>query len=217
MRAGRCPREITLPSEIQRVREVSLPQNQNSHNKSALRRELRRKRAALPFHERRNAEGYAAHQARYRGWLKPGKRIAAYVPVGNEFSSWPLILQALRLGVEVYLPQVPKYGKRLVFVRLDQHTRWKSGNFRIPEPLHEQVCPLHRLDTVFLPLLGFDTEGFRLGQGGGYYDTTFAFRRSRKSWLKPRLIGLAFECQKVECVPVEHWDLRLDTVLTGKK
>ncbi len=217
MRAGRCPREITLPSEIQRVREVSPPQNQNFHDKSALRRELRRKRAALPFHERRNAERYAAHQARYRGWLKPGKRIAAYVPVGSEFSSWPLILLALRLGVEVYLPQVPKYGKRLVFVRLDQHTRWKSGNFGIPEPLHEQVCSLHRLDTVFLPLLGFDTEGFRLGQGGGYYDTTFAFRRARKSWLKPRLIGLAFECQKVDRVPVEYWDLRLDTVLTGKK
>lgn len=197
------------------MREVSLHSVQQIHDKAMLRRELRSKRAALTSLERRKAELGAALQARSNGWLKPGKRIAAYIPVGSEFSPWPLILLALKLGVEVYVPRVPKSGKQLVFVRLDQHTSWNVGAFGIPEPSHVQTCLPHRLDTVFLPLVGFDEQGFRLGQGGGYYDATFAFRRLRKFWLKPRLFGLGFACQKVSRLPVDHWDLRLDAVLGG--
>ena len=64
-----------------------------------------------------------------------------------------------------------------------------------------------------MPLLGFDAQGGRLGQGGGYYDSTFAFRRLRQHWKKPRLVGLAFACQQVQTLPHEAWDVRLDTVL----
>lgn len=202
--------------EIQRVREVSLHSVQKIHDKTMLRRELRSKRAALTNIERRKAELGAALQARRNGWLKPGKRIAAYIPVGSEFSPWPLILLALKLGVEVYIPRVPKNGKQLDFVLLDQHTSWNSGAFNIPEPSHVQTCLPHRLDVVFLPLVGFDEQGFRLGQGGGYYDATFSFRRGRKIWLKPRLIGLGFKCQKVDQLPTDHWDLQLDAVLSEK-
>lgn len=195
------------------MREVSLHSIQQIHDKTMQRRVLRGKRASLTSVERRKAEQSAALHARRNGWLKPGKRIAAYIPVGSEFSPWPLILLALKLGVEVYVPQVPKQGKQLVFVRLDQHTVWGAGAFGIPAPSHVQTCLPHRLDTVFLPLVGFDEQGFRLGQGGGYYDSTFAFRRLRKFWLKPRLVGLGFECQKVNHLPVDHWDLQLDAVL----
>lgn len=113
----------------------------------------------------------------------------------------------------MYLPQVPKRGRRLRFVRFDQYSRWVAGKFGIPEPMHHQYCLPQQLDTVFLPLLGFDAAGTRLGQGGGYYDTTFAFRRARTHWKKPRLIGLGFASQCVENLPKESWDLRLDAVL----
>ncbi|SFN49288.1 5-formyltetrahydrofolate cyclo-ligase [Formivibrio citricus] len=197
------------------MREVSLHSVQQLHDKIALRHELRGKRGSMTAAERRKAELGAALQARRNGWLKPGKRIAAYIPVGSEFSSWPLMLLALKLGAEVYVPRVPKNGKQLEFVRLDQHTSWSAGAYGIPEPSHEKTCLPHRLDTVFLPLVGYDDQGFRLGQGGGYYDATFAFRRLRKYWLKPRLIGLGFECQKASHLPVDHWDLKLDAVLSG--
>ena len=47
-------------------------------------------------------------------------------------------------------------------------------------------------DVVFLPLVGFDSRGVRLGTGGGFYDRAFAFRRWRSVWHTPRLIGLAY-------------------------
>ncbi|MBS1154420.1 MAG: 5-formyltetrahydrofolate cyclo-ligase [Proteobacteria bacterium] len=183
--------------------------------KSALRRSLRQQRAALLPLVRQRAELQAARQAKANGWLRPGKRIAAYIPVGSEFSPWPLILLALHRGVEVYLPQVPARGRQLRFVRFDEHSRWVEGQYGIPELLSGQSCLPRQLDSVFLPLLGFDASGGRLGQGGGYYDATFAFRRNRRHWKKPRLIGLAFACQQVEALPKDHWDLHLDAVLPG--
>ncbi len=184
-------------------------------DKLALRRALRQQRAALMHLERLPAEMSAARLACQRGWLRPGKRIAAYIPVGSEFSPWPLILMALKHGAEVYLPQVPERGRQMRFVRLDQHSRWVSGKYAIPELHSGQTCPPRRLDTVFLPLVGFDDSGTRLGQGGGFYDATFAFRRSRKHWKRPRLIGLGFACQRVETLPRDQWDLCLDAVLPG--
>lgn len=197
------------------VREISFSPRTLFDAKRQLRRELRQARAALSPASRWQAERAVAAQARRAGWLKPGKRIAAYVPTGSEFSPWPLILLALRLGAQVYLPRVPRQGKLLEFVRLDAATRWEDGAFGIPEPLHAETCSPRRLDTVFLPLVGFDAAGFRLGQGGGYYDTTFSFRRTRRRWLKPRLIGLGFACQQVARLPVEPWDLRLDACLSA--
>jgi 5-formyltetrahydrofolate cyclo-ligase len=50
--------------------------------------------------------------------------------------------------------------------------------------------------------------------GGGYYDTAFAFRRQRTAWRGPRLVGLAFDCQRAESVHAQPWDLKLDELAT---
>ena len=182
--------------------------------KSELRRQLRQNRAAISIAQRQSAAWVITHYPQILQKLRRGKKIALYVPVGSEFSTWPLIFLALQRGCLVYLPTIPKSGRQLSFVRLDQNAHWQLGLFNIPIPHHTEHCPARDLDTVFVPLIGFDTTLARLGQGGGFYDTTFAFRRMRKSWLKPALIGLAFTCQQVEIVPSEPWDLRLDAIVT---
>ena len=73
-----------------------------------------------------------------------------------------------------------------------------------------------RLDVMLLPLVGFDSEGRRLGMGGGYYDATLAYLRSRRRWRKPLLVGVAYACQQLKEVPAEPWDVRLDMILTEK-
>lgn len=180
--------------------------------KSQLRRQLRQRRAALSLTQRQSAAWVITHYPQILQKLRRGKKIALYVPVGSEFPSWPLIFLALQRGCLVYLPIVPQSGRQLSFVRLDQNARWQIGAFNIPIPFNTEQCQVRDLDTVFVPLLGFDASLARLGQGGGFYDTTFAFRRGRKSWLKPRLIGLAFDCQRVENLPCEPWDLQLDAI-----
>jgi 5-formyltetrahydrofolate cyclo-ligase len=184
--------------------------------KSEARRTIRRARALIPPLERHSAESAVVAMATQLGLLRRGLKIAAYIPAGSEFSPWILMLSALVRGVDVYLPKVPKRGRKLSFVRLDSQNRWKLGPQNILEPLDGERCSPRDLDIVFLPLLGFDANLARMGQGGGYYDCTFEFRRWRRFWKKPRLVGLAFDVQHLEQLPVDIWDLRLDYILTGK-
>ena len=65
-----------------------------------------------------------------------------------------------------------------------------------------------------MPLVAFDTECNRLGMGGGYYDRTLGFLHRRNRWQSPRLIGVAHDCQKVDPLPIQNWDIPLQGVIT---
>ncbi|MBE9608195.1 5-formyltetrahydrofolate cyclo-ligase [Chitinilyticum piscinae] len=182
--------------------------------KAELRREARLRRQSYGAAERHAASLAMLRQARQLRLFRRGEKIAAYVPHGSEFPVWPLVLAALRAGCELYLPVVPRRGRQLAFVRLDHDTSWRTGAFGIAEPVHWQHCAVKQLDQVWLPLLAFDDQLFRLGQGGGFYDATLAFRRQRRWWRRPLLTGIAFSKQQLPRVPAERWDLQLDQVLT---
>jgi 5-formyltetrahydrofolate cyclo-ligase len=183
------------------------------NDKIVLRRELRRQRAELsPAY--RDAAAHALVRFAHR-WLRRGKRLGAYVATGSEFSLEPLIHAAITRGASIYLPVLPGRGRRLWFTRVQQKDRWYLNRYKIPEyegPRHRA----ERLDVLFIPLIGVDAIGHRLGQGGGFYDATLAFRGRRRIAHKPLLIGVAFECQRVPEVPREQWDMRLDGLLTER-
>lgn len=90
------------------------------------------------------------------------------------------------------------------------------NRFGIPEPRRSQRrLPPWLLQLVLMPLVGFDKRGGRLGMGGGFYDTTFAFKH-QKMGARPTLIGLAHACQEVESLPLAHWDVPLNAIATDK-
>jgi 5-formyltetrahydrofolate cyclo-ligase len=95
--------------------------------------------------------------------------------------------------------------------------RQRRNRLGIHEPEGSRSMGARWLDVVFLPLVGFDDHGVRLGMGGGYYDRAFAFRRWRTAWHTPRLIGLAYALQQVESLPAAHHDVRLDAVVTEER
>src|SRR6266702_1302932 len=70
------------------------------------------------------------------------------------------------------------------------------------------------LNLIVIPLVGVDALGRRLGMGGGFYDRALEFRRRRRNWPGPRLVGLAFDCQRTDSSFAEPWDLRLDSLAT---
>ena len=78
------------------------------------------------------------------------------------------------------------------------------GGSDAPLPLAETVDP----DLIVTPLLAFDDFGGRLGQGGGYYDRTFAVRPGVVR------IGFAYDGQRVDRLPMERHDIALHGVLT---
>jgi 5-formyltetrahydrofolate cyclo-ligase len=114
-----------------------------------------------------------------------------------------------------YLPILSKTST-LEFALYDGHTVLKHNRYRILEPETSLYFPSDQLDLVLMPLVGFDLQGHRLGMGGGYYDRTFKFLQDN-TIRKPFMLGLAYELQKMEQIPVDPWDISMDGVLTEEQ
>jgi 5-formyltetrahydrofolate cyclo-ligase len=184
--------------------------------KSQMRRELRRARDLVPEATRRAAGARVLRLALHARLLARGRRIAFYVPAKGELDILPLLNRALWMRVAGYLPVVPeRRNRRLWFSRLGDGPHWRLNRYDIPEYLgHHGRARARQLDTVFVPMIGFDQQGYRLGMGGGYYDASLAFLRARHHWKRPRLVGVAFEAQRRDQIPRDPWDIPLDCVIT---
>jgi len=190
-----------------------------STDKAALRKRLRRIRLAIPAQIRRQAGGAVARIATRHGLLARKRRLGLYVPSKGELDCLPLLNRALHMGADCFLPVIPRARQRMLwFSRLGDGPHWGLNRFGIPEYGHRRFNRLRAsdLDVLFLPLLGFDQSGYRMGMGGGYYDASLAFLARRRLWHRPRLIGLAFDAQQVERLPVDPWDIPLDAVITER-
>lgn len=138
--------------------------------------------------------------------------IAGYVAMGSELDPAELLLRLAAHGYVCALPRVARKNAPLVF------HRWQPGEMLVPgahgtqEP--QSTAPVCRPDIVLVPLLSFDSEGRRLGYGGGYYDRTLADLRSGGGQVLA--VGVAFSAQEAQDLPEDEFDARLDWVVTEK-
>jgi 5-formyltetrahydrofolate cyclo-ligase len=139
---------------------------------------------------------------------------ALYLANDGELDTFALIDALWRLGKQVYLPVLhPVVPGYLIFVRYQRDTLLYPNKFGIPEPLPQchQLLPLAQLDVIFTPLVAFDRAGNRLGMGGGFYDRTLSQLPQNTHC---NVIGLAHDCQLVDAVPSEAWDIPLRQIIT---
>jgi 5-formyltetrahydrofolate cyclo-ligase len=186
-------------------------------DKYTLRRQLKAARNALKPAARHKAARDSLRLALRHGLLLRSQRIGFYLPQGGEFDIHPLLNQALTMLRGCYLPMLPRRGRMMRFGRVGRNTHMTKNRYGIPEPIDAKPLRARQLDLLLMPLVGFDLEGNRLGMGGGFYDATLAFMRHRRLWRKPRLVGIAYECQRVDRLPHEPWDMPLDAVLTERR
>jgi len=140
-----------------------------------------------------------------------GKNVAAYIPMAGEVDTWDLMKRLTEKGATLLLPVVVANDTPLSFYAYkfcDGLVKGQCGNEE-PQKKGRQAVP----DIMVVPLVAFDETGARLGQGGGYYDRTLAILRKNRSVLA---IGLAFEAQKHDSLPVEVADQPLDAIVTEK-
>lgn len=195
----------------------------NTPDKATLRRQLRVARKAVSDKTRHHAGQALVRYALRHRLLAANKRIGFYIPANGEIDVMPLLNRAYAMGVQCFLPIVPGRGHlKMWFSKLHHQPHlprhWRLNRFGIPE-YHApcgQKLRASGLQRVFMPLLGFDERGYRIGMGGGYYDASLAFRTNRKSWRVPTLVGVAFSAQQAAHIPNDPWDVPLDGVLTEK-
>lgn len=148
------------------------------------------------------------------GLFKRSRRVGCYLAHDGEMDLTPLIKRLWKMNKTVYLPVLRR--QRLWFLPFAAHTPLANNRFGIPEPVAppEARCTPQVLDLVLMPLVAFDNEGHRLGMGGGFYDRTFAYRLHRRHWIRPHLIGVAYDLQRVPVLPTRPWDVPMDGVAT---
>lgn len=89
------------------------------------------------------------------------------------------------------------------------------NHFNVLEPPVNASCiELETIDCLFIPLIAFDSSGYRLGHGKGYYDHTLQACPKDK---RPLCIGIGYDFQHVKTLPHDAWDIPMDIVITEKE
>lgn len=135
---------------------------------------------------------------------------AAYLPIRSEISPLPLILALKKAGQQTALPITPAEGEPLTFRLWAVGDDLEDGPYgtRQPPLAGQPVLP----NVILAPMLAFDNAGCRLGYGGGFYDRTVANLKSRRH--KVYLVGLGYEGQKLDKLPIGPYDMPLDAILS---
>src|SRR5450631_4763892 len=179
-----------------------------------LRKQLRAGRRSLSATEHSFRSRVAERAVTGLPMFRAGKRIALYLPFDGETDTTALIAAARRRGVQVFVPViVDRRHSRIRFYPLAGKTR--RGLFGIAVPQHiGRPLSSRWFDLIVIPLVGVDAEGRRLGMGGGFYDRALDFRRRRRHWAGPHVVGLAFDNQRTTSSFAESWDVCLDSLAT---
>lgn len=140
--------------------------------------------------------------------LRQALTVSGYRAVRGEVDIDAALILLGERGTRVTVPRVN--GEHLEFVEWREDQPTSAGSFGIAEPTDGEAVALRAHDVVLTPLVAFDGDGNRLGQGGGFYDRALASCGADR----PVVIGIAHSFQQVDAIPVEDWDQPIDAVVT---
>jgi 5-formyltetrahydrofolate cyclo-ligase len=184
--------------------------------RDTLRSSLREKRQELSPEQQKTAAASLFGILGNQDFFRVAQRIAFYQVTGGEIDPRMLLDLALSEGKSCFLPIIQQDNPEFVsFAPYDANTELVPNKWGIAEPSTSEIISPTNFDVVFVPLVGFSKDCFRLGMGKGFYDRTFSFKIFNRS-SSPMLVGLAHESQLVDSFPVESWDVRLDAVATER-
>lgn len=189
------------------------------NNKDSQRKFLRSKRRQLTARQRDHFSKQLCARITKITNIFINKKVAIYWPFDGEINPIPLIHKCRNQPVKFYLPNLPHMKwQPMHFSCITPKSRFSFNRFEIPEIISSRKNSISakELDVVLMPLVGFDLNGNRLGMGGGFYDRTFKYLFQRRALHKPKLIGLAYEFQRLKEINSDHWDIPLTAVVTEK-
>lgn len=191
-------------------------QTNNKNQAYELRRRIKQQRAQLSAIEQFDLSFAICAQLSKSSLLLKHTYIAAYLPDRGEVQITQLFEQAWRRGKHIFLPVLDPIQKhKMHFVEYRRGDPLTTNRFGMLEPIlgYRNTIPSRLLSLVLCPLVAFDKQARRIGMGGGFYDRHFAFKQQWPN-AGPKLVGLAYEFQKVEHIETAPWDVPLDAVIS---
>lgn len=147
------------------------------------------------------------------------QRISIFLSMPDEIETEEIIKDIFQQGKVCFIPRYRLQSNHMDMVKLasaDEISSLPKTSWNIHQPsendTREEALATGGLDLIFMPGLGFDRNGNRLGRGRGYYDT-YLQRCLQQQGAKPYTIALAFREQICPQVPVDDTDVSVDEVL----
>ena len=182
---------------------------------TTIRAEVRRLRQELSTQDQQLSAKQLFNRLIQNSKVKAAQHIGIFLANDGEINTIEFIQWCWTKNKKIYLPVIdPIKDRHLRFLEYSADSEMVENKFGILEPKTNDsfFCALPKLDLIFTPLVAFDNQGNRIGMGGGYYD------RLLSPWFNnqqgPYPIGLAHDCQRVEKLPTQAWDIPLPEIIT---
>ena len=174
-------------------------------DKAALRRMIREKKRAMTEEEIVSAGVRLMERFLSSPLYHNATSIYGYLPYNQEVRTIPILRQAMLDGKRVAVPKV--FGDEMKFIWLQDFSGIAPGYAGIPEPMENGPIADDPTALVLMPGLAFDSQGHRIGYGGGFYDKFLSIERDHPT------IALCYEFQIMDFLETEPFDISVDCVL----
>jgi 5-formyltetrahydrofolate cyclo-ligase len=144
--------------------------------------------------------------------LNNGEMIGITLSAFPEVETWSLVEKLWAQGKQVAVPKCDPLKRTMQFYKIDSFDQLEVVYMKLKEPVPDltTIVEPSNIDVLIVPGVVFDRNGYRIGFGGGYYDRFL-------SGYGGDTISLAFDCQIVDSVPAERYDLPVKCILTETK
>ncbi|XP_004578356.1 5-formyltetrahydrofolate cyclo-ligase [Ochotona princeps] len=187
--------------------------------KRSLRAELKQRLRGISSEERLRQSRVLTQKVLAHSQYQQSKRISIFLSMPDEIETEEIIKDIFRQGKTCFIPRYRFQSNHMDMVKLEspeEISLLPKTSWNIHQPsesdAREEALSTGGLDLIFMPGLGFDKHGHRLGRGKGYYDT-YLQRCLQQQGGKPYTIALAFREQICPQVPVDNSDVSVDEVL----
>mgnify|MGYP006140792497 CR=1 FL=1 len=179
-----------------------------SNKKKLLRIELKKKRNGLTKRQRIEKSEKITYFLCESDEFKHANNVFCYISYMNEVETNLLINFIFKQGLPLFVPKVIN-NMEMIAIKLNSLSDLEPDNIGILTPKSGEIL-LEPIDIAITPGIGFTKTGGRIGYGRGYYDRWFS-----KNLVKTK-VGIAFENQIVEKLPLEETDISMDIIITEK-
>jgi 5-formyltetrahydrofolate cyclo-ligase len=185
--------------------------------KPAMRTEFLARREELSAEEISRLGSQLLDRALKQPEISNAHTLAAYISMGSELPTMPLLSHLLQQGTKILVPRLGK-GRDIGWSYFGSARELSEvGKHRPAEPQRAEVLGLEALkaaDTILVPAFFIDREGYRLGRGAGWYDQALLHARPSAT-----LIGVAYpwETSEKRLLPRNTHDIAVDVILTPEQ
>ena len=126
-----------------------------------------------------------------------------------EVDTWNLIGELWKLGKQVVVPKCEPVSRGMTFYQIESFDQLEVVYMKLKEPIPTITKKMEatQIDLLIVPGVVFNKQGYRIGFGGGYYDRFL-------NGYKGATFALAFNCQIVDDLPIERFDLPVQCIIT---